>query len=103
MLRSLTRRHTRSNPWLTAVLVALLSLPILLASAMDEAEARYAAIVIDADSGRILHEANADTRNHPASLTKMMTLYMLFEALEEKRFSLGQAGQRRSSHVVSRR
>ncbi len=105
MLRSLTRRHTRSNPWLTAVLVALLSLPILLASATDEAEARYAAIVIDADSGRILHEANADTRNHPASLTKMMTLYMLFEALEEKRFSLGQAlpVSRRASGMPSSR
>ena len=72
---------------------------------MKEAEARYAAIVIEADSGRILHEANADTRNHPASLTKMMTLYMLFEALEEKRFSLGQAlpVSRRASRMPSSR
>ena len=72
---------------------------------MNEAEARYAAIVIEADSGRILHEANADTRNHPASLTKMMTLYMLFEALEEKRFSLHQAlpVSRRASRMPSSR
>jgi D-alanyl-D-alanine carboxypeptidase len=79
------------NPRFAAVLTTLLILPILLATAASPAEARYAAIVIEADSGRILHEANADTRNHPASLTKMMTLYMLFEALEDKRLSLDQA------------
>ena len=49
---------------------------------------RYAAIVIDADSGRVLHEAYADDRKYPASLAKMMTLYLLFEALEKKRFSI---------------
>lgn len=46
------------------------------------AEARYAAIVMDAESGQVLYEINADTRNHPASLTKMLTLYLLFEAIE---------------------
>ena len=50
----------------------------------ESAEARYAAIVIDVESGAVLHETNADTRNHPASLTKMMTLYMLFEALQRR-------------------
>ena len=49
--------------------------------------ARYAAIVIDADSGRVLHAANPDTRNYPASLTKMMTLYLVFEALETGRLT----------------
>ncbi len=42
----------------------------------------YAAIVVDAATGQVLSEVNADTRAYPASLTKMMTLYMLFEALE---------------------
>jgi len=46
------------------------------------AHARYASIVVDADTGRILHGTNIDTRNYPASLTKMMTLYMVFDALE---------------------
>ena len=48
-----------------------------------EAQARYAAIVMDAETGTVLHAANADTRNYPASLTKMMTLYMTFEALDQ--------------------
>ncbi len=38
------------------------------------AQAGYASIVIDYDTGRVLHESNADTRNYPASLVKMMTL-----------------------------
>jgi D-alanyl-D-alanine carboxypeptidase len=50
--------------------------------------AKYAAILIDAESGRVLHEVNADTLNYPASLTKMMTLYMVFSALESKKITL---------------
>ena len=42
----------------------------------------YASIVVDAETGRVLHEAYADSKRYPASLTKMMTLYLLFEALE---------------------
>ncbi|MFQ5954924.1 MAG: serine hydrolase [Kiloniellales bacterium] len=52
--------------------------------------ARYASIVIDADTGRVLHAENADTRNYPASLTKLMTLYLAFEALDDGRLALGQ-------------
>jgi D-alanyl-D-alanine carboxypeptidase len=55
---------------------------------LHRAEARYAAIVIDAETGEVLNSADADTRNYPASLTKMMTLYMLFEALEQGRLTL---------------
>jgi D-alanyl-D-alanine carboxypeptidase len=55
------------------------------------AEARYASIVVDADSGQVLHAVNADTRNYPASLTKMMTLYLVFEALEKGTLTLDQA------------
>lgn len=46
--------------------------------------ALYADIVIEADTGRILHETNAGARRHPASLTKMMTLYLAFQAIENK-------------------
>lgn len=42
----------------------------------------YSSIIVDAGTGRVLSEDNADTRAYPASLTKMMTLFMLFEALE---------------------
>ncbi|WP_237215243.1 D-alanyl-D-alanine carboxypeptidase family protein, partial [Falsiroseomonas oryziterrae] len=49
---------------------------------------RYAAIVLDGRTGTTLVAANADEQRHPASLTKMMTLYMVFEALREGRLSL---------------
>ena len=48
----------------------------------------YAAIVVDANTGSTLHSSNADAIRHPASLTKVMTLYMLFERLESGRLSL---------------
>jgi len=48
----------------------------------------YAAIVVDANSGAVLHSANPDAIRHPASLTKIMTLYMLFERLEAGTLSL---------------
>jgi D-alanyl-D-alanine carboxypeptidase len=46
------------------------------------AQDRYAAIVMDARTNEVLLEDQADAARYPASLTKMMTLYMLFEALE---------------------
>jgi D-alanyl-D-alanine carboxypeptidase len=49
---------------------------------------RYAAIVIDAKTGEMLHGANQDAPRYPASLTKMMTLYVLFEELEAGRMTL---------------
>ncbi len=53
-------------------------------------QARYASIVIDYHTGRVLHETNADTRNYPASLAKMMTLYLAFEALDRGDLKLDQ-------------
>jgi D-alanyl-D-alanine carboxypeptidase len=50
--------------------------------------APYAAMVIDARSGEVLHARNADTRLHPASLTKMMTLYVAFEAIKAGEITL---------------
>ena len=47
-------------------------------------------IVIDADTGRVLSEANADAITYPASLTKMMTLYLTFEALNAGQLRLDQ-------------
>ena len=50
--------------------------------------APYAAMVMDARTGKVLHSRNADTRLHPASLTKMMTLYIVFEAVRNGEISL---------------
>ncbi|MDZ4094855.1 MAG: serine hydrolase [Paracoccaceae bacterium] len=50
--------------------------------------APYAAIVMDARTGETLYSKNADTRLHPASLTKMMTLYITFGAIERGEISL---------------
>ena len=44
---------------------------------------RYAAIVVDAQTGEVLFARHADSRRYPASITKMMTLYLTFEALAE--------------------
>src|SRR5262249_54067093 len=48
-------------------------------------------IVIDADTGRVLSEMNADAITYPASLTKMMTLYLTFEALNAGKLRLDQS------------
>ncbi len=52
-----------------------------LALASATAFAGSASLVLDARTGKVLSSENADTLNHPASLTKMMTLYLTFEAL----------------------
>jgi D-alanyl-D-alanine carboxypeptidase len=49
---------------------------------------RYADIVVDANTGDVLHSTHADAQRHPASLTKIMTLYLLFERLETGRVRL---------------
>ena len=51
---------------------------------------RYSSIVIDAASGNVLSAVNPDELRFPASLTKMMTLYLLFEGLRDRRVTLGQ-------------
>ncbi|MDQ2089590.1 serine hydrolase [Marimonas arenosa] len=55
---------------------------------LSAAAAPYAAMVMDARTGNVLHARNADTRLHPASLTKMMTLYIAFEAIQRGEISL---------------
>jgi D-alanyl-D-alanine carboxypeptidase len=52
--------------------------------------ARYSAIVVDARTGRVITGVNQDDLRFPASLTKLMTLYMTFEALRDRRVQLNQ-------------
>lgn len=82
---SVEYRHLRLTPMglLSVVILCLLMLVPLSARA-----APYAAMVMDARTGKVLHSSNADTRLHPASLTKMMTLYIAFEAVERGEISL---------------
>ncbi len=51
------------------------------------ANSKYAGIVIDAKTGKTLYASSADSLRYPASLTKMMTLYMMFEAMDNGRLS----------------
>ncbi|WP_136657243.1 D-alanyl-D-alanine carboxypeptidase [Nitratireductor sp. XY-223] len=51
------------------------------------ANPKYAGFVIDAKTGKTLYASNADSLRYPASLTKMMTLYLVFEALDSGRIS----------------
>jgi len=48
----------------------------------------YASIVVDANTGEVLHAVAADAKTYPASTTKIMTLYLLFEAMAKGRLSL---------------
>jgi len=51
------------------------------------AQPKYASIVVDAKTGEVLYEQNADAHRYPASITKVMTLYLTFEALADHRLS----------------
>ena len=48
----------------------------------------YAAIVVDDNTSQVLHQENIDEPRHPASLTKIMTLYMLFEQIDAGKLKL---------------
>ena len=63
-------------------LLVLIGIALSLGSAPAAANPKYAGIVIDAKTGKTLYANDADELRYPASLTKMMTLYMMFEALE---------------------
>lgn len=70
-------------------LKSILCLTIILSVVASPSLARrYASIIVDEKTGTVLHAANPDSRIQPASLTKMMTLYIVFEALRSKRMTL---------------
>ncbi len=62
------------------ILLVMLGLPTVASQA--NANPKYAGIVVDAKTGKTLYSYKADSLRYPASLTKMMTMYMMFEALE---------------------
>jgi len=78
------RRGPRFRWFCSAVVLLIISVA---AASAQVGSARYSSIVIDADSGNVLEQINPDAPRHPASLTKLMTLYMTFEALRDRRIS----------------
>lgn len=94
------RAGASQGPGATAaprLLVAIATAALALAAAPAHAAPKFGAIVLHADSGAVLYEKDADARLYPASLTKVMTLYLTFEALRDGTLAPGQR------LVVSRR
>ncbi|MBL8697726.1 MAG: D-alanyl-D-alanine carboxypeptidase [Alphaproteobacteria bacterium] len=69
------------------LLVAIIALLIASIAPVEARAPKYAAIVIDVQTGHVLHAEDADGLRYPASLTKMMTLFMIFEAIDQRRIT----------------
>jgi len=102
------RGQCRASRGVRSSIAGLIAVVTALALATDAADARrhagrhvsrhtigdqsysppFAAIVVDTNSGKTLTETNADSSRHPASLTKIMTLYLLFERLDAGKMKL---------------
>ncbi len=77
-------RKRAQRTWLNGVVAALfVCATALFVPQQAQANSKYAAIVVDGDTGIVVFSRRADSQRYPASLTKMMTLYMLFDALEK--------------------
>jgi D-alanyl-D-alanine carboxypeptidase len=97
-----------ASRWLRVIALGLLTIVTIVTVTSDAADARRrhrrhhhhrhhhvvrynppsASIVVDANSGKVLEASNADAPRHPASLTKIMTLYLLFERLQAGKMTL---------------
>lgn len=77
--------HMRNSFRLPIALV--LAAALAMSAVPAQAAPRAAAIVIDANTGKTLYSSNGDAVRYPASLTKMMTLYMVFEAMAAGRIT----------------
>jgi D-alanyl-D-alanine carboxypeptidase (penicillin-binding protein 5/6) len=71
---------------MSKLLVAFLAVTFAIVAPLA-AMAGSASLILDARTGKVLTSENADTLNHPASLTKMMTIYLAFEALNRGKIS----------------
>lgn len=80
------KRHIKAIGTLLGSITVVVALA--LAATPANANSKYAGIVVDAKTGKVLYANNANARRYPASTTKIMTLYVLFEELEAGRLSL---------------
>ncbi len=87
MRKALLGIVSKSTSPLKAIMVFALALTVVCADVASSLAARPAAIVVDAKTGKVLYSADANGRRYPASLTKMMTLYLTFEALAKGKIS----------------
>ena len=78
---------TKPTGQLLQLAVALFTAAVILSAtaAPVSANPKYAGIVVDAKTGKVLYEDHANAPRYPASLPKMLTLYLMFEALESGR------------------
>ncbi|MCQ0989803.1 SPOR domain-containing protein [Jiella marina] len=84
---SYLRRAARQFTKYAALVVVGTGVALTANSGEAKANSKYAGFVIDANNGKVLYSDRADEYRYPASLTKMMTLYMTFEALKAGRIS----------------
>lgn len=81
----------RFTKYLTGGLVCLvMALTMVAATPQAQANPKYASVVMDMTTGEIVRSRSADKKLYPASLTKMMTLYMTFDAIRSGKLSLDQ-------------
>jgi D-alanyl-D-alanine carboxypeptidase len=77
----------RDSACLTAV-ITFLAIFGFFAATLSPAMAKYAAVVMDAATGEVVYATNPDVRHYPASLTKVMALFVAFDALRAGRISM---------------
>ena len=68
--------------------ILLIPLTLLFLIQNTESKAKYASIIINENTDKIYFQKNADTMNYPASLTKIMTLYMIFDELKKNKIKM---------------
>src|ERR1700727_2880720 len=86
-------RHGRNFVMRVALLVTVLAAGVAALPAVARAQVgsdRYSSIVVDAAPGNVREAPTPDAPRHPASLAKLMTLYMAFEALRDRRITAEQ-------------
>ena len=75
---------------LAAAFTGAVATPAMSQTQRNDRADRYAAIVVEAETGKVLYERDAAQKLHPASTTKMMTAYLVFKAIEEGKLTLDQ-------------
>ncbi len=87
MRQALSVISAKSASPLKTIMILALAMSFVVAGAASSMAARSSAIVVDAKTGKVLYSSDANGRRYPASLTKMMTLYLTFEAMAKGRIS----------------
>ncbi len=87
MSQALTAIRSKAVFSLKTLAIVSLAITLVVGDAAMAFAAQYSALVVDARTGKTLYSKHANSRRYPASLTKMMTLYLTFEALAKGRIS----------------